>query len=323
LASDEREVLGLTTDEICSAAGLSDRTYRRARATLLHSGELVAESCAGGRGNTNRWRLADARTLGTPLPARQRVASARNARPLLAAATQAVHEPENPGQDRTVSGVNPGQDRTVLPLNPGQDRTVFALNPGQDRTVSLEAPAQTPALNARAGREPGNQKNNYPPNPPEGGSRTQPVMIVEDFLNDRGRKRQRTVVVELDAIREQLRPAGDADHADWQRIRNELQRLVGESTFEIWLAGLELAATDPGGCLLLTAPTATHGWVANRFARTVDHAGQAVDRRVRLVDDRERRLLDALARTSPSPAATPEPDALPTFPDPIPQKEAV
>jgi hypothetical protein len=322
LANDEREVLGLTTDEICSAAGLSDRTYRRARAPLLASGELVAESCVGGRGNTNRWRLADPRDLGTPLPARQRVAPARNARPLLAAAIPAVRDAENPGQDRTVSGINPGQDRTVSGVNPGQNRTVSALNPGHDRTVSLETPAETPAPNARAGREPGNQKNNYPPNPPEGGSRTESVTIVEDFLTNRGRKRQRTVVVELDAIREQLRAASDGDLADWERIRDELKRLVGESTFEIWLAQLELAATDPGGRLVLAAPASTRSWVAERFARAFDRAGVVVDRTVRLADERELRLLAALA-TSPSPAAAPAPDVLPRLPHPIPHKEAV
>jgi hypothetical protein len=330
LANDEREVLGLTTDEICSAGGLSDRTYRRARAALLASGELVVESCAGGRGNTNRWRLADPRDLGTPLPARQGVAPARNDRPLLAAATPAVQDAENPGQDRTVSGVNHGQDRTLSPLNPGQSRTVSALNPGQDRTVSPETPAETPANtpaetpapNARAGREPGNQKNNYPPDPPTGGHPARSVEIVEDFLSDRGRKRQRTVVVELDAIREQLRAASDADAADWERIRSELRVLVGESTFEIWLAQLELAATEPGGCLLLAAPPSTRSWVAQRFARAFDHASVAVDRSVRLADERELRLLEALT-TSPSPAAAPAADALPHLPHPIPHKEAV
>jgi DnaA N-terminal domain len=326
LANDEREVLGLTTDEIRSAAGLSDRTYRRARASLLASGELVAESCVGGREHTNRWRLADPRDPGTPLPARKRVAPARNARPLLAAATQAVHESENPGQDRTVCGVNPGQNRTLLTLNPGHSRTVSALNPGQDRTVSpetlAETPAETAAPNARAGREPGNQKNNYPPTPPDAGSRTKSVTIVEDYLTDRGRKRQRTVVVEVDAIHEQLRAASDGDLADWERIRSELRALVGESTFEIWLAQLELAATDPGGRLVLAAPASTRSWVAHRFARAFDHASVAVDRSVRLADERELRLLDALA-TSPSPAATLDADALPHLPHPIPHKEAV
>jgi hypothetical protein len=64
LADDEREVVGLTTAEIRAAAGLSDRTYRRARAQLLASGSGVAENCAGGRGNTSRWRLADPQLLG-------------------------------------------------------------------------------------------------------------------------------------------------------------------------------------------------------------------------------------------------------------------
>jgi hypothetical protein len=333
VANDDREVLGLTTEEVRAAAGLSDRTYRRARATLLASGELVAESCVGGRGNTNRWRLGDPRCLGMPVPARQRVAPARNARPLLgtvAPAEQRVENPGqnrtvsalNPGQDRTLSGVNPGQNRTLSGVNPGQNRTLLPLNPGQSRTVSLETPAETPAPNARAGREPGNQKNNYPPNPPEGGSPAGSVTIVEDFLSDRGRTRQRTVVVELDAIRQQLGPATEADRADWHRIRGELRRLVGESTFEIWLAQVELAATGPAGCLLLTAPAATRGWVADRFTRAFDQAGGAVKRGVRLAGERELRLLDALA-ASPSLAAALEADPLPDLSDPIPHQEAV
>ena len=118
------------------------------------------------------------------------------------------------------------------------------------------------------------------------------------------------------------RPASDADLADWERIRGELRRLVGESTFEIWLAQVELAATDPDGCLLLTAPGATRGWAAARFARVFDHAGAAVDRSVRLADERELRLLDALA-ASPTVAAALEADALPSLTDPIPHKEAV
>jgi hypothetical protein len=140
LANDEREVLGLTTEEICGAAGVSDRTYRRARAALLASGELVAESCAGGRGNTNRWRLADPRDLGRPLPARQRVAPARNARPVLAAATPAVQDAENPGQDRTVSGVNPGQDRTVPPETPAEPRRPTRARGGNQGTRRTTTP---------------------------------------------------------------------------------------------------------------------------------------------------------------------------------------
>jgi hypothetical protein len=140
----------------------------------------------------------------------------------------------------------------------------------------------------RAGREPQNPRT-FPPQPPDGGSSGDQVSIVEDYITDRGRKRQRTVVVELAAIRHQLRAASDGDLADWERIRSELRVLVGESKFEIWLAQLELAATDPG---------------------------------VRLADERELQLLAALA-TSPSPAAAPAPDVLPRLPHQIPHKEAV
>lgn len=326
LATDEREVLGLTTDEIRAAAGLSDRTYRRARGSLLASGVVVAEGCVGGRGHTNRWRLQDPRTLGTPLPARQRVAPARNARPLLSTATTVALGPVNPGQSRTVSGLNPGQDRTVSGVNPGQDRTVSAINRGQDRTVPPETPAktpaETPAPNARTGREPGNQKNNYPPNPPDRGSPTQSVTIVEDYLTDSGRRRQRSVVIDLNTIREQLRQLSDVDLADWERIRRDLRLRVGESMFEIWLAQLKLAATDPGGSLLLTTPAATRGWVGSRFGWAFDRSGRVADRSVRLADDRELQLLDALA-TSPGPAPALDADVLSHLPHPIPHKEAV
>lgn len=52
---------GLTTDEIRAAAGLADSTYRRARATLLASGELILGRGGGGRGVTNEWQVRDPR----------------------------------------------------------------------------------------------------------------------------------------------------------------------------------------------------------------------------------------------------------------------
>ena len=63
LANEERVVEDLTTEQLCSAAGLADRTYRRARQALLASGELVLLSGVGGRGNTNRWEIPDPRLL--------------------------------------------------------------------------------------------------------------------------------------------------------------------------------------------------------------------------------------------------------------------
>ena len=152
----------------------------------------------------------------------------------------------NPAENQTISAGNSPGLSGVSVRNPAQCRTVWRQTPPE---TPPETPPQTPPLYVRAGREPRNPRT-FPPQPPDGGSSCGQVSIVEDYITDRGRNRQRTVVVELDAIREQLRAASDGDLADWERIRSELRVLVGESTFEIWLAQLELAATDPGGRLV-------------------------------------------------------------------------
>jgi hypothetical protein len=317
---------------------MADSTYRRARAALLESGEVALDAAGGGRAKTNRWVLRDPRS-GNPGPVlapRGRVAPSRTARPLLATVTEpdAADRSEpavapaavanGPGSSG-VSGANPAENQTVPAGNSPGLSGVSVRNPAQCRTVSRqttpETPPQTPPLCVREGREPQNPRT-FPPQPPDGGSSSGQVSIVEDYVTDRGRKRQRTVIVELDAIREQLRAATDGDLADWERTRSELRVLVGESTFEIWLAQLELAATDPGGRLVLAAPASTRSWVAHRFAGAFAHAGAAVDRSVRLADERELRLLEALA-SSASPAAAPAPDVLPRLPHPIQHKEAV
>jgi hypothetical protein len=58
-ADNELVVAGLATDEIRTAAGMADSTYRRARAALLTSGELVLDTPGGGRARTNHWMLRD------------------------------------------------------------------------------------------------------------------------------------------------------------------------------------------------------------------------------------------------------------------------
>jgi hypothetical protein len=326
LANDERDVLALTTDEIRAAAGLSDRTYRRARASLLASGEVVVESCTGGRGNTSRWRLADPSILGAPLLARRRVAPARNARPLLSAAAPAVAELKNPGQDRTVSGVNPGQDRTLSELNPGQDRTVSSVNPGQNRTLSAvnpgqnrtvspetpaetpaKTPAETPAPNARAGKEPGNQKNNYPPSPPKGGSASTSITVIEEHITERGRKRKRPVTVDLIEIRARLADPSRRDQADWGAIRTELARRLSLDQFEVWLAPLALIAVD-AGVLLLGYPAAARSWMEDRFGPLLQRTADRVGRELRVASEAEVRAV------SLPHAATPPADSQRTLP---------
>jgi chromosomal replication initiator protein len=51
--------------------------------------------------------------------------------------------------------------------------------------------------------------------------------------------------------------------------------MVGESTYEIWLAPLEVKAMD-GAQLLLEAPPATQAWVAKRFGRILEKCARAV-----------------------------------------------
>jgi hypothetical protein len=63
LSSERGELEDLTTERLCSAEGLANRSYRRARRELLASGELILISGVGGRGNTNRWEITDPRLI--------------------------------------------------------------------------------------------------------------------------------------------------------------------------------------------------------------------------------------------------------------------
>jgi len=331
VADDELEVIGLATEEIRAAAGMADSTYRRARAALLASGEVVLGIAGGGRARTNCWQLRDPRSTDSqsPLVALGRVAPSPTARPLVAPAKE---PPTTSAGDRTrrsagrvagvedpglsgVSAVNPGQIRTVSAANGPGLSGVSTVNPGQDRTVSPDTPPvtppQTPPPNARAGREalnPGIME--HPPGPPDdGGTRPGSVQVIEEYVTDRGRRRQRTVVVDLDEIRSQFRAPDDAELTDWQVIRSELRRVIGDSTFEIWLDQLWLAAVDKTGVLVLVAPSATRAWVAKRFGRLLERVAGSAGRSMRVADDCELQLLGAI--TSTSTAA----DAAPPFPN--------
>jgi chromosomal replication initiator protein len=63
--------------------------------------------------------------------------------------------------------------------------------------------------------------------------------------------------------------------AAWREIRAELRRALGESTYEIWIAPLEVKAFE-GTILLLTAPPATRAWVSKRFGRILESCAKAV-----------------------------------------------
>jgi chromosomal replication initiator protein len=70
-------------------------------------------------------------------------------------------------------------------------------------------------------------------------------------------------------------PAHLEPSSAWREIRAELRRVVGESTYEIWLDPLEVKAWD-GAMLVLQAPPATQAWVAKRFGRILESCAQSV-----------------------------------------------
>src|SRR5579884_4125923 len=73
-------------------------------------------------------------------------------------------------------------------------------------------------------------------------------------------------------------PAHLEPPAAWREIRAEVRRTVGESTFEIWLAPLEMVSLHED-LLLLKAPATKKAWVAKRFGRLLAASARAVLRR--------------------------------------------
>jgi len=63
--------------------------------------------------------------------------------------------------------------------------------------------------------------------------------------------------------------------AAWRELRAELRRAVGESTFEIWLAALELRSAHDSK-LVVDAPAATYDWVSKRFGRLLESSARHV-----------------------------------------------
>jgi DnaA N-terminal domain len=330
--ADERgEVRDLSTEELSSAAGIADRTYRRARVTLLTSGQLELVSGAGGRGNTNVWTVRHPRELGRVGGARmpRRVVPPAGARPLVAAAGPSAQQSQSTaggkgGRDRTLAAENSpiltgvsvskgGHDRTVpaekCPVvtgasgpNGGQDQTLFELAPIESPAQTpAKTPAETPAPNARAGSEPPNPRSrDDPPSPRDGGRPPDSIVVEETYVTTHGRKRRRAVRIDLDEVRRGLGLPGLADLNDWDQIRSVLRELVGDSMFEIWLEPLELIAIDPSGALVIDAPPATFSWLQHRYGRVIARCAEGASRRFRFAEEAERQ---AFVRKEPAAAS--------------------
>jgi hypothetical protein len=318
LADADAVLRGLSNEELCAAAGLDDRTYRRARPELVASGELVLLTGTRGRGNTNVWQVqpADVPEQRPSAPPR-RVARPPRARPLLAAVVDGAGadglvvkadraagpqapvsgekgpaqpgiSPRKGGLDGTVSPAHCPVPPGVSPENSGQDRTIFELpaseKPGEN---PAENPGGNPAANARARREARNPRIEDPPDPPEGGSRARSMTFEQTYVTERGRRRRRMVRVDLDGVRRALGLPTAVDRADWQRIRKLLEATVGESTFAIWLDPLELIAIDGERRLVVAAPAAAASWTQTRFGQLLASFATQLGRELRFASEPE------------------------------------
>ena len=70
-------------------------------------------------------------------------------------------------------------------------------------------------------------------------------------------------------------PAHLEPPAAWNEIRAQLRRVLGDSSYEIWIAPLELRAVEEHS-LRLAAPSATKDWVATRFGHILEACAQTV-----------------------------------------------
>jgi hypothetical protein len=117
LASVDGVVDDVSTEELCEASGLSDRTYRRARAELLARGEVRLEHAGGGRGCQNVWRVLGTGAAGDAVNARAvRRAPAPCQLPLVAAVRE---EPAAARKEPPVRGKSGRRGPGIPGRNPG------------------------------------------------------------------------------------------------------------------------------------------------------------------------------------------------------------
>jgi chromosomal replication initiator protein len=95
--------------------------------------------------------------------------------------------------------------------------------------------------------------------------------------------------------------------AAWRDLRAELRRAVGDSTYELWLASLELKGVQDA-TVVLTAPPATYSWVSRRFAHILERSARQVfglDTGLELVMGGGRSAQPQTPERRPEPADTP------------------
>lgn len=300
LADQNGNVDGLTTDELCRAAGMANSTYRRARRALLASGEVTVDGDGGGRGWTCHWTVRRPAHV-APEPAigpKRLVAPRPGVRPLVAAATSGAGSHAENGP--ILSGVSAEKGPIAGGVSPRKGPIPSGVWHGKGPSLSgvsdsnpAKTPPQTPPPNVRAGREPRKPRTTEdPPTPLKGGNDADSVFVEQTFVTDRGRTRRRLVPVDLNEIRRNLNMPAPGDRTAWQSIRAQLFDTVGESTFAIWLEPIELIAVGNERELVLATHEQTASWVRVRFGRLIVTCAQRIGRQVRLAAEPERRAVE-------------------------------
>ena len=222
---------GVCTEELCAVAGLEDSSYRRARAALLASGEVVLAKDGGGRGNTNRWQVLQPGELGLQ-PTRAavpRTAPPPRARPLvaplsstdtagatsdatLAADSRPVdetadqspreHAPAGKGPFLTgvsvangpvLSGVSVANGPVLSGVSVANGPVLSGVSGANPAKTPPETPPETPPPDVRAGSNALNPRTSeHPPAPLRGGARR---------ARSRSRRPSRPVVADVAAGR--------------------------------------------------------------------------------------------------------------------------
>jgi hypothetical protein len=84
-------------------------------------------------------------------------------------------------------------------------------------------------------------------------------------------------------------------------MRELLERIVGTSTFEIWLEPAELIAVDGERRLVIAVPAATAAWTAKRFGRLLTTCAERVGRELRFASEPEVNALGGAERRVQQP----------------------
>src|SRR5205085_1204074 len=111
---------------------------------------------------------------------------------------------EQSDPDRGSSQKGSDRERSFLPNGSDLSGVSEGKGPmlgGVSGSNPAETPPQTPPPNVCAGREPKNPRTQDPPQPPEGGSAADSILVEQTFVTDRGRTRRRLIPVDLNKIR--------------------------------------------------------------------------------------------------------------------------